>query len=380
MGVEKTNKRNFAMMSGALKNAGDFLIVKRCEELVRHVYPDAELTFYNRLQPLTEHLWDINNSDAMIFCGGPAYLPQLYPQCFPLLPDLNSIKVPMFALGLGWFGSSDANKAVYNYRFTDTTLQLLQRIEQDTKVLGCRDWHSVNVLRNNGIWSGKMTGCPAWYNLTYIGAEKIRTANPYEIKKICISDPARVENLEQLLDVAAYIRQIFPKAELKVVFHRGITEDAYTSQGIAEHIKKALRECEAMGAECVDISYGEEGFAVYDDCDLQIGFRVHAHIYNLSCRNISMLIEEDGRGAGVNHALGLEHIRAYDYGVKAAYQDERVISTVGTVRNKYLLNQIDDCINNLFQNNFMQMHNTYHWMNHYYGVMEQHVSDLRKYI
>ncbi len=378
--MAKTANLKFAMMSGALKNAGDFLIVKRSEGLIRHVYPDAELHFYNRCKSIEDDLEEINQMDAMIFCGGPAYIPQLYPQAFPLVSDLNRIRIPMFALGLGWFGSSSANKAVYNYRFSASTKQLLHRIESDTKLLGCRDWYSVSVMRSQGIWSGRMTGCPAWYHLDFVDQQDFGKTDPRRVKKVCISDPADPGYLQQLTDVTAYLRQVFPAAEVKVVFHRGITQDAYTSSQASQRICQAVSACTQLGAECIDISYGQDGFDVYDDCDLHIGFRVHAHIYNLSRRNCSVLIEEDGRGAGVNQALGLCPITAYDYAVKTWPDGEHMISTVGKSENAYLLQLLDDHLNNLYQADFLQIRHAFRLMQAYYRQMEQHVESLRSCI
>lgn len=51
-----------------------------------------------------------------------------------------------------------------------------------------------------------------------------------------------------------------------------------------------------------------DGFKEYDSCDLHIRFRVHAHIYNLSHGNTTLLINEDARGSGVNDALGIANI------------------------------------------------------------------------
>lgn len=380
MVTENSTGLKFAMMSGALKNAGDFLIVKRCEELVRHIYPNAELFFYDRGESLENDLEEINKLDAMIFCGGPAYLPQLYPNVFPLTSDLNRIQIPMFALGLGWFGSSSANKAVYRYSFDNATLGLLKRIERDTKILGCRDWYSVNVLRNNGIWAGKMTGCPAWYDLNYVEQQEFSRTNPYQIKKVCISDSANISSHKEMMAIVSYMRQLFPKADIKVVFHRGIQADKFTGSQAANQLKQAVAECEALGADCMDISYGKDGFSVYDDCDLHIGFRVHAHIYNLSRRNASILVEEDGRGAGVNHALGLESIMSYDYGVKIRTEEEHVIGTVGKVENRYLLQRLDDYINNLYQADFLQLKNAFRLMQSYYRIMEHHIQSICKYL
>lgn len=378
MGTGK--KLRFAMMSGALKNAGDFLIVKRSRELLEYVYPGAEFFYFSRSASMEPHLEELNQMDAMVFCGGPAYLPHLYPEAFPLVEDLGRIQTPMFALGLGWFGSSIANKAVYHYPFSETTLQLLKRIEADTEILGCRDWYSVNVLRSNGIYSGKMTGCPAWYNLAFAKETAFHSANPYDVKKICISDPANAASMEYLVDLAAYVSLIFPKAERTVVFHRGMEADGYTGQHTAQRIRWAVEECAKAGVQCVDISYGEEGVSVYDNCDLHLGFRVHAHIYNLSRRNISVLIEEDARGAGVNGALGLSHIAAYDFGIKAAQEGERIVTTLGTVPNKYLMQMVDDYLNNLYQSDFLQIKNAYRMMQEYFSMMVKHVESLGSFL
>lgn len=376
MAVTKTANLKFAMMSGALKNAGDFLIVRRSEGLIRHIYPNAELFFYNRCKSIEEYMEDINRMDAMIFCGGPAYIPQLYPQAFPLVSDLNRIRVPMFALGLGWFGSSSANKAVYNYRFSESAKMLLRRIESDTKLLGCRDWYSVGVLRNEGIWSGRMTGCPAWYDPDFIDQQDFVQTDPRQVKKVCISDPADPGYLQQMVTITEYLRRLYPNAECKVVFHRGTSQDAYTSGQSSRQIGQAIQTCQQLGADCVDISYGQDGFTVYDDCDLHVGFRVHAHIYNLSRRNCSILIEEDGRGAGVNSALGLWRMTAYDYAVKSWPDGERTISTVGKSENTYLLQILDDYLNNLYQADFLQIKHAFRLMQEYYQRMKQHVEGL----
>lgn len=56
------------------------------------------------------------------------------------------------------------------------------------------------------------------------------------------------------------------------------------------------------------MSGSSDCFEQYDSCFLHIGFRVHAHIYNLSQGNVSILINEDARGIGVNHALRIENV------------------------------------------------------------------------
>ena len=210
--------------------------------------------------------------------------------------------------------------------------------------------------------------------------ESFILSNPYHVKKVCISDPANVASLEKMIDLVAYARQVFPKAETIVVFHRGISADLYTDAQTAQVVQKAIKDSEDLGARCVDISYGADGFSIYDDCDIHIGFRVHAHIYNLSRRNLSILAEEDARGAGVNDALGLEHVTSYDYGIGISYEKECVVATVGKVSNIYFMQMLDDCLNNLYQTDFMQVKNAYKIMKKYHGIIEGHIKGLCKFL
>lgn len=54
-----------------------------------------------------------------------------------------------------------------------------------------------------------------------------------------------------------------------------------------------------------DVSGDVNKLDFYQDCDLHIGYRVHAHLYFISQRTPSILINEDGRGLGMGVSLGL---------------------------------------------------------------------------
>lgn len=83
-------------------------------------------------------------------------------------------------------------------------------------------------------------------------------------------------------------------------------QDAYTTAGRAREQQGLKEWLERRGVDVRDLSYSCEGFSAYNECDLHVGFRVHAHIYNLSQRIPSVLIEEDGRGWGAVEALGMK--------------------------------------------------------------------------
>lgn len=296
-----------SLLSGAFKNAGDHLIVQRCKDLLQYVYPDCEIMVYPRNIYLDEYLQEINQTDCVILGGGPAYGSNMYPDTIKLVRNLDDIKVPIFALGLGWWGITGSQRELESEKFSEDTMRLLKRMEEKYP-LPSRDWMSYKVLQNNGIQS-IMTGCTAWYNLPYV--EQVEP-NGDEIKNICISDPVRIKQYPMAIKLVRTIRRRYPNAKVKAVFHRGMGKaDEHTNKKLAKQQRRLLKILKQENCECVDIAFSANGMEQYEKCDLHIGFRVHAHICNLSIRNRSILIEEDSRGSGVNEALGLKGIKAY---------------------------------------------------------------------
>lgn len=301
-----SNEKNLkiGVLSGAAKNAGDFLIVRRARQLLRCLVPGCELVEFSRNRDLTPCLDEVNGCDCVVFAGGPGYVPDMYPGRFPLVEDLDAIKPPMLALGMGsWSPTGRAN----GVRFTDRSRRLLDRMSADGFGLGCRDRLTERVLRVNGYDDAVFTGCVAWYDLERVAMLGL-AARPKigEIRCIAISDPATSRNLDAPKHLIRELKRHFEGCEIKLVFHRGWTADGESSVALAQKQLKLAEWARSEGVEPIDISYSADGFSVYDDCDIHVGYRVHAHLYNVSRRKPSYLIEEDGRGFGAVEALGSE--------------------------------------------------------------------------
>ena len=261
---------------------------------------------------------------------------------------------------MGWWGADATLHSIYTYSFNDYQKSLYNRVISDTKFLGCRDYHTVNVLRNNGFDSTLMTGCPAWYNLEYVN--KINYTGPdfTKVNNICISDCSNPDNLPLLMEVLKYVRNFFPNANINLIFHRGLIQNIDLSNIITNN-----------NISVIDISQSQDGFKYYDSCDLHIGFRVHAHIYNLSIRHASILIEEDSRGNGTNSALGLDSIKT------------KILTSYNNVQyedNIYITLQLDDTILKLHSTNYHQFSNAYKIMNDSFKKMEYHIKSISQYI
>lgn len=293
-----------ALLSGADKNAGDFLIVHRSKQLLFALVNDCELVDFPRNKPLDSRLDELNECDAIVLAGGPGYVPDMYPGRFPLVGDLSRIKPPIFALGMGGYTPTPK---IGGIRFSESSRKLLDRIESDGFGLGCRDVLTQRLLQENGYVSALFTGCPAWFDLSKVDeAHLLKSPRWEDVQTIAVSDPAILRNVDSPKYLIEQLKKTFPDARVKLVFHRGWTNDEFSSPDLAKGQGSLAQWAESADVEPVDISYSHEGFAVYDECDLHVGYRVHAHLYNISQRKPSFLIEEDGRGYGANDALGFE--------------------------------------------------------------------------
>lgn len=159
-----------ALLSGADKNAGDFLIVNRAKLLIEHFYPGCEIVEFKRNKSLAPVIDQANTCDAVVFAGGPGYLPNMYPEKFPLVSNLAEIRPPMFALGMGSWAPTPN---VGSIAFTKKSRVLLERLEADGFGLGCRDRLSETLLKASGFESACFTGCPAWYDLERVGEDSL---------------------------------------------------------------------------------------------------------------------------------------------------------------------------------------------------------------
>lgn len=366
------------LLSGAVKNAGDYLITHRTRELLKTVYPDAEIKVMIRNNPMNEERFaTLNSADLAVIGGGPVYKWDLYPKWLPLAGTLEEVKPKLAIVGGGWYGSNTDEDEVWNYRFNESTTRLLHRVEEDTQKLGCRDYYATRVLQSNGLSSPVMTGCPAWYDLKKIGK---RLEKAPEIHRIAVSDPADVRhNGEQSMRICEFLKQKYPGAEFRYLFHRGTTVDRYTDQDTVNRINGMKTRLLAMGFTVHDIASGYKGFHLYDDCDLHVGHRVHAHIYNLSERKASILIEEDARGAGVNEPLGLWGIKAYSRkkGMNASFFVKAYNKVFDYNReNPYVVRELESVLSELETTGFIDLNQAYARMEFYFDRMMEHLKGL----
>ncbi len=298
----------YVVLTGAKKNLGDYLITERAKALLERVKPGEELVEHPSWQPLDPA--QTRAAKAVIILGGPGYQPSFHPGVYPLLPKLDDIGCPVFCMGMGWKGLPGDDASVESYRFSETSLQALRWVSQHSRWLGCRDPLSMDVLERAGVHNTLLTGCPVWYHLPSIG-KPMRL--PQRVERLVFTPPQKPLFAEQALRVASHLAELFAGSELIAAFHRGIDEDSeWLGPEEKQNNRRLADTLGAMGFETRDVSGSTEQVAFYDECQLHVGYRVHAHIQFCSQRLPSLLLHEDGRGRGASMALELRGIDAFE--------------------------------------------------------------------
>jgi hypothetical protein len=156
-----------------------------------------------------------------------------------------------------------------------------------------------------------MTGCPALF-AQGDAIPGIQHYDPANVRRIALSIGQNcltsIRFSAQLTAVATSLRRCFPQATLTAAFHHGIGADylasAHADPASLKRRQGLRRKLEQMNLECVDVSGSVDRLsAFYDSVDLHIGWRVHAHIYQVSFGRPSLLLAEDARGLSLGEAV-----------------------------------------------------------------------------
>jgi len=296
---------DYIVLSGARKNVGDFLILECGRALLAHHRPDRTLEVWDRATRLDDKLDSVNAARAVILLGGPAYAPNFWPHIYPLAADLDAIRVPVYPLALGWCG--EPARAPERFAFDEPSLRALRAIHGRIEASSCRDHTTQDLLRRHGIANTLVTGCTVWHDLASTGREVVA---PEPIARVVVTPGARRSLALQNAALIRGVRRRFPDAEIACVFHRGLQHDAFTRRRDAWAAQWLRRVARRQGCTIVDAAFDVGKIRFYRECDLHVGYRVHAHLAFLSMRKPSFLLQEDGRGIGASASLGTHDVYA----------------------------------------------------------------------
>ena len=275
----------YTVLTGGKKNVGDFLITDRSMKLLRHFKPDDELFKLPHWEYFDSDLDKINSSKAIIIMGGPGFAETFYPKVYKFAKDMSKIKVPIIPLGVGWNAVPGDYQSFKKFRFTDSSIKVIEKISKEAEYISVRDYYTKNILIRHGINNVLMTGCPVWYDIDSIG-KKIKPLK--EIRKIVFTPPQKSMYREQSIALMKEVRSKFKDAEIFCVFHRGIdANDEFTPAKDAVNNNLLVEAATKLNFKIVDAAFDLSKLDFYVDCDLHIGYRVHAHLFFIAKRKIS---------------------------------------------------------------------------------------------
>lgn len=298
----------YVLLTGAKNNAGDYLIKHSAEETLQQFRPNRELIHIDAWKPLNDKkLKIVNESEALLLTGGPALRKEMYPGIYPLTSRLEDIKVPVITFGIGWKDYRGRWEDTCDYRFSEQSIKLLDKIFAGEYFSSVRDYHSMKVLHNLGYEKVLMTGCPSLYNLEELeGDFKVPDSIDTVLFSVGASFVGNEVREKTQKKVLLFLRNYFSDAEIKVIFHHAPANKIVNN--ITEDIHDKYREwilwLNSKGIPYRDISGTHQKLSEeYSRADLHVGYRVHAHIYRCSISKPSVLISEDGRGSALGEML-----------------------------------------------------------------------------
>lgn len=361
------NMKKILLVNFSISNGGDYLIEERMKKLFEYYFKYDTIYTINGYK--TKEI-DFNNYDVVILGGGPYFDDRIVKELFIPLFDFDKIKIPVHLFGCGIYGNNCSKHAIFNKRFNNITLDFFNNIVKTGGTLGCRDVITYTVMKNNGLNNVYLTGCPAWFDIDNIDRDFSFVRNKSSVKRIAISDPGLTKNQDeqrtralQAISVIKKINTIFPDSAILFSFNNGI-KTKYSSE-CNDIIFNYLKE---NNIEVVELVNSAKLFSKYNNVDLHIGFRVHSHIYSLSKRIPSILIEEDIRGFGMNETFGLPHLLSFD---------ENMMNKNTYSPNETLCLEIESLINYFDYTNYFSFQNVFSYLDYFfYNVLNKWFSVL----
>lgn len=309
----------YVLLTGSKNNAGDYLIKHRGKQLLNKFRQDRELIDFDAWVPFdSEALERVNNSKALILLGGPSVQRTTRPNIYPLTEHIDDITVPILTMGVGWKSQLGSWEHTHKYELSSDTINLFHKINTSGYLSSVRDYHTLNTMSDRGYDNFLMTGCPAYYDLDALDNP---VQQPEKIDNVAFSlgvsfvkeKSAEEATKKQIIEMKEY----FDVPNFKVVFHHSLNSKqhykAYPSN--TRHFVKHKKMEEWLidkGIDYVDISGSATSLiSFYQQIDLHVGYRVHAHIFMASQSKPSILIAEDGRGKAIPRTVGGNVVDAF---------------------------------------------------------------------
>ena len=376
----------YTVLTGSKNNAGDFLIKYRAKQLFKELRPDREIIDFNAWEKFdSEKLDTVNKSKALILLGGPSLQRRMRPDIYKMTENLDDIKVPIVTMGIGWKSLPGDWENTYNYPLSEESIALLDRVNNSGFLSSVRDYHTLNSLRFKGFENVLMTGCPAYYDLNYIGKDLPNPGNNKIAFSLGVSfiDSQSMEKI--MKDNILECKKQFQDKIFEVVFHHSLDKRHFlsthgSSRKHNESHRAFAKWLDKQSISYVDISGSAENLMnYYENVDLHIGYRVHAHLFMNSISKFSILMSEDGRAKGAKDVIGgivLDGFTDFKSGFISKVFNRLLKNYDKYIANEYLTKEIISNVNYEKKIDFMRIKNSRNQIDNNFNVMKQFLRQL----
>lgn len=286
-------------------NVGDKLIAEAAREILLAQTDASDIPIFWREEDVIKEIDRVNESRALVMPGFSVRPYVNYPRLAGAIKE-DRFDVPIVPMGIAWkdFPGDYLQISRPDYPgYDQDVVRFYERIQEQVDVLACREYHTEIAMQQLGFEHTEMVGDCAWYDLDCIGGE-MRT--PSEVEKVVFTDPHQDQYTDQAMRVLEMLAETFPAADRYCSFHDYLSA---TDEQIRDRARELGFEVRLSGDDTENLDF-------YDRCDLHVGYRCHGHIAFLRKRIPSVLLVEDGRGAGFSYSLGVGGFTAYDRQVR----------------------------------------------------------------
>lgn len=335
--------RYYTLLETRTGNVGDDYIFSACKNLLERYKGKYDYKVYHIKDQLEKNIDEINDSDAIILCGGPVYgswkHTPFYPNYVKLTKNLGDIKIPIIPFGVGAFPSFDDLRG--NKYFTNESIIALRFIHRNIKYSSVRDNITKKLVNDIDIPNVITTGCPTLF-MSQKSKNDFKDRNNIENIAVSIAHghfhderffiPSSHRLLDAVVKRAKDYKLIRPLRFIhkNINFYHNKNPIIRKNHSLLEAVAKRFEDCnlyctlhgtgkglgydrirkkvvEELGYEIIELNNLKKMDRTYNKIDLHIGFRVHAHIWFLSRHKPSFLIHEDGRGNGFSDTFQLKN-------------------------------------------------------------------------
>jgi len=322
MNFQKDQKSDFAVLTpylippvqaGRRVNIGDGFILKAVERHLGRFDPGVIMT--KRIAPRADQIDRMSRHRVAILAGANQLRDNFTPWPGMTSQQFEKLDFAFVPMGIGLDGNPKRNRG-----FTENTLAILEKIHERIEYSSWRCPRTVELLTNAMPHLADkflMTGCPVIYDDPLLTGLEFSKGS----RKVAVTVTERDDFFDRESKTLDAVSQNFPDVQKYLVLHQDFS-DRGGKLGRAvrrinplsiEHARlKLYAHARMLGFEIVRPQDAADVLAFYEDVDLHVGSRLHAHLTFISRNKWSFLTYVDDRCIGFSEFLDFPLIQPND--------------------------------------------------------------------